>query len=128
MLPEKVYQETTVKKTKETINFYKLFNLELFKNRIYVILVIGMSLTFVSELNIVLMIPFVLGELANFSRDEIAYALSIQSTLDVFGRLVVPAFAHKNKWPPKIMYMSSLIISSIGRTGFLSLHLIRLIN
>lgn len=117
MLPEKVYRETTVKKKKKPFNLIKMFNLDLFTNRIYLILVIGMSLTFVSELNIILMIQFILAELANFTRDEIALAYSIQSIFDVIGRLVIPAIAHKADVSPKIMYIYSLIGSSIGRTG-----------
>lgn len=83
-----------------------------------------MSLTFVSELNIILMIPFVLNELASFTNDDLAYALSIQAIFDVAGRLFVPAVAHAAGWPPKIMYICSLICSSIGRTGNLNIKLL----
>lgn len=114
-----MYQETTIKKTKEPTNLFKIFNLELFQNKVYVILVIGMSLTFVSELNVILMIPFVLGELAHFNRDQIGYAISVQFSLDVTGRLLIPALAHRFNWSPKLMYMCSLIGSSLGRTGML---------
>lgn len=117
MLPEKVYQETTIKKKKEPINLYKIFSLDLFKNKVYVILVIGMSLTFVSELNVILMIPFVLTELAKFTNQDLALALSIQAFFDMKGRLLVPMIAHARGWSPKLMYIISLIGSSLGRTG-----------
>lgn len=79
--------------------------------------IIGMGISFVSELNIVLMIPFVLAEMASFSRDEVSDFLSVHYTADLAGRLCIPLLAHKLHSPPKLMYALSLLGSSIGRTG-----------
>lgn len=81
------------------------------------ICIIGMGVSFVSELNIVLMVPFVLAELASFNRDEVGDFLSVHYTADLAGRLCIPLLAHRLNGPPKLLYALSLLGSSVGRTG-----------
>lgn len=123
-LQSAVYQETTIKNKR--FNLIKALNLELFTDHTYLIIVIGLGITYVSELNIVLMISFILAELANFSRTPVATANSILSVVDMVGRLVVPIIAHKCKWSPKVMYACALVTSSIGRTGLVDILFIQL--
>lgn len=93
------------------------FNLELFKERVYVIIIVGMAISYVAELNFTLMTPFVLYELAGFSNSDVALIMSIQAIADICGRLFIPIVSYGNNWSPKVMYALSLIGSSLGRTG-----------
>ncbi|XP_044255844.1 monocarboxylate transporter 13-like [Tribolium madens] len=116
---EKVYKETTMPVENETSIFRKihqLFNLELLKERAYVVTIIGMSVSFATELNLIVMMSFILPELAHFDLQNVALAMSIQAIADIIGRLLIPLVGHYSSISPKIMYASSLTISTIGRT------------
>lgn len=96
---------------------YCALNLELLKDLVFVNIIIGMSVSFVAELNFNLMIPFVLSELANFTRTEIAYTMSIQGTVDILARFITPFFATKFGWSARWLYVVSLFGSIMGRTS-----------
>lgn len=81
------------------------------------IILVGMSISYVAELNFTLMTPFVLAELAGFSRPDVALAMSIQAAADISGRIIIPIVSHKSGWSPKLMYAVSLTGSSLGRTS-----------
>lgn len=115
---DQVYKSTTLptQKTGFYSKIHDLFNLELLSDRPYVIAIIGMSISFASELNIILMMSFILPELASFERKDVALALSVQSIADIIGRLVVPLLGHHFSVSPRVMYVMSLITSTVGRT------------
>lgn len=94
----------------------KLFNFELFTDRKYVIVVIGMGISFASELNTILMTSFVLKELNGFTIKELASATSLLSLSDVTGRLLLPYLAYRGEYSPKVSYIFALIGSTVGRT------------
>ncbi|EFA01509.1 monocarboxylate transporter 13 [Tribolium castaneum] len=122
---EKVYKETTRPVANETGIFrkiYQLFNLELLKERAYVVTIIGMSISFATELNIIVMMSFILPELAGFDLQNVALAMSIQAIADIIGRLLIPLVGHYSSISPKIMYTSSLTISTVGRTVMANFH------
>ncbi|XP_044728080.1 monocarboxylate transporter 9-like [Chrysoperla carnea] len=101
---------------------YCALNLELLKDLVFVNIIIGMSVSFVAELNFNLMIPFVLSELANFTRTEIAYTMSIQGTVDILARFITPFFATKFGWSARWLYVISLFGSIMGRTILTMYH------
>lgn len=114
-----VYRETTVpakNKQRRCAGIIKMLDLELFADRVYVIIIIGMGISFVSELNVILMTPFILDELAGFAKKDVATAMSVQASADIIGRLVIPIIAHRGGVPSKVMYIISLLGSSLGRT------------
>ncbi|XP_025831361.1 uncharacterized protein LOC112904734 [Agrilus planipennis] len=76
----------------------------------------GMGISYAAELNFLLMVPFVLYEMAKFERKDVAMVMSIQSAFDIFGRLALPILSHKSGWHPRLMYAITLIGSSIART------------
>ncbi|KAF5305924.1 hypothetical protein FQR65_LT07535 [Abscondita terminalis] len=94
---------------------YKLLDLELFKDRTFVILVIGMSISYVAELNFNLISPFILSEYAKLSSKDVALAMSVQAAGDMCGRLFIPLIFFKFKWSSKIMLVFMLIGSCSGR-------------
>ncbi|XP_065158225.1 monocarboxylate transporter 2-like isoform X1 [Atheta coriaria] len=115
-----VYQETTYRVTKNKRSriseFARMLDLGLFGDRVYVIIVIGMGVSFASELNVILMMPFILRELSHFNQDNTANAMSVQAFADIIGRLAIPFIAYRQDVPPKIMYLLSLTLSCFGRT------------
>lgn len=117
---EPVYKETTMPIENQLSickRIYQIFNLELLNERPYVIAIIGMSISFATELNIIVMMSFILPELAKFSIRDVALALSIQAITDIIGRLLIPLVGHYLSVNPRVMYACSLTISTIGRTG-----------
>lgn len=116
-----VYQETTYRVTKNKRSriseFARMLDLGLFGDRVYVIIVIGMGVSFASELNVILMMPFILRELSHFNQDNTANAMSVQAFADIIGRLAIPFIAYRQDVPPKIMYLLSLTLSCFGRTS-----------
>ncbi|KAF5274888.1 hypothetical protein FQA39_LY07070 [Lamprigera yunnana] len=99
-------------------NLYKLLDLDMFRDRAFVILIIVMSVSYVSELNFNLINPFVLSELCKLQAKDVALAMSIQAVGDVCGRLFIPSISFKFKWPSKVMFLLTLIGSCVGRTVF----------
>lgn len=119
---EEVYKPTTAPRLQDGIlsKLVSIFDLELLTQKPYLLIIIGMGVSFVSELNIVLMVPFVLGELSSFNREEIANFQSVHYAADFVGRLAIPLLAHRAGFSPKLMYALSLIGSSAGRLGNLT--------
>ncbi|KAK9752911.1 Major Facilitator Superfamily [Popillia japonica] len=109
-----INRESRAKRLMKSIG--KLFNFELFTDRKYVIVVIGMGISFASELNTILMTSFVLKELNGFTIKELASATSLLSLSDVTGRLLLPYLAYRGEYSPKVSYIFALIGSTVGRT------------
>lgn len=115
---DSVYKDTTVEKKKNSI-FVKLFNvfdLHLLQNVPLVVMIVGLGISFSAELNLILMLQFMLGELSHFERSDIAIAVSIQSGADIVGRLLIPMCAHYFGAPPKLMYAGALVVATVART------------
>lgn len=94
-----------------------MFDAELLKDRRYVIIAIGLAVSYVSEVNFILTIPFILSELGKFSRKDVAFCMSIMAGADILARLAVPFISHRHEWSSKVMYAVSLVGFCIGRTG-----------
>ncbi|CAG9761990.1 unnamed protein product [Ceutorhynchus assimilis] len=115
----KVYQSTTTAKPQNVSVLTKIFNifdLHLLKDVPLVIMIIGLGVSFASELNIILMLQFILEKLSLFERSDIATAVMIQSIADIIGRLLIPMLAHCANASGKVMYAGALILASCGRT------------
>lgn len=111
-------QTQTVPEKKSTLwsKIFDTFDLHLVKDIPFVLIIIGLGVSFASELNIILMLQFILRELCLFERSNVATAVSIQSVADICGRLVVPLFGDYLHVPEKYMYCGALIVASFGRT------------
>ncbi|KAJ8947358.1 hypothetical protein NQ318_002884 [Aromia moschata] len=114
-----VYNDTTVTAKKENTvlrKLYNIFDLGLLKQPSYVLVVLGLGISFAAELNVILMMQFVLPELSDLKRSEVADVTSVQYIFDITGRLVVPFLAYLCDAPPKLMYAGSLVLATISRT------------
>uniref|UniRef100_V5GMZ1 Monocarboxylate transporter n=1 Tax=Anoplophora glabripennis TaxID=217634 RepID=V5GMZ1_ANOGL len=114
-----VYRDTTIPAKKEESiaqKIYSLFDLELLKQTSYVLVVIGLGISFAAELNVILMMQFVLPELSGFLRSDVAFVTSVQYTTDIIGRLAIPLVSHYFEVAPKIMYGGALVAATVART------------
>ncbi|XP_048511166.1 monocarboxylate transporter 9-like isoform X2 [Athalia rosae] len=91
-------------------------DLDLLRNNHFLVIILGMGITLVSELNFSLMMPIVLAELAELVPGDIATVMSVQASADITGRLCVPLVAQKFGWSSKNLYAVSLLGSITGRT------------
>ncbi|XP_048517615.1 monocarboxylate transporter 9 isoform X2 [Dendroctonus ponderosae] len=114
-----IFRDTTVPATKPTSIWSKLFDvfdLQLLHDAPLVIMIIGLGVSFAAELNIILMMQFMLKDLSLFSRSDVATAILIQSVADIAGRLLIPIGAHYCKVPAKNMYVGALVVATFART------------
>uniref|UniRef100_A0AAR5QGG2 Major facilitator superfamily (MFS) profile domain-containing protein n=1 Tax=Dendroctonus ponderosae TaxID=77166 RepID=A0AAR5QGG2_DENPD len=117
-----IFRDTTVPATKPTSIWSKLFDgfdLQLLHDAPLVIMIIGLGVSFAAELNIILMMQFMLKDLSLFSRSDVATAILIQSVADIAGRLLIPIGAHYCKVPAKNMYVGALVVATFARTGWI---------
>lgn len=67
----------------------KTFDLDLPKDRVYVNILIGLSLATFAELNFTLLVPFILQDFG-LSTDQIAIFLTTLGVADIISRFVGP--------------------------------------
>ncbi|XP_023289970.1 monocarboxylate transporter 14 isoform X2 [Orussus abietinus] len=99
--------------------FSKIANtldLDLLRDRHYLFIVVGMSVSLVSETNFNLMIPFILSDMSSLKRTEIARIMSVQAAADILARFCIPLLIQRIGWKPRSLYIISLIGFTIGRT------------
>ncbi|XP_072376357.1 monocarboxylate transporter 3-like [Diabrotica undecimpunctata] len=113
-----VYKETTqpIKRNPVLLKLINVFDLELLKKPSFIIAIFSLGVSFAAELNMVLMMQFVLPELSKFSRTDVANITSVQFIFDILGRLVVPFACHSIHAPPKWVYAGALIAATGART------------
>ncbi|XP_024940750.1 uncharacterized protein LOC107267613 [Cephus cinctus] len=93
----------------------KGLDLDLLRDSHYLIAVLGMSISFTSELNFNMMIPIILSDWATLEKEAVAQVISVQGIADIVGRLCIPIIAHKAGWTSRYMYLISLVGSSLAR-------------
>nr|CAD7410539.1 unnamed protein product [Timema poppensis] len=91
-------------------------DLTLLRDPVYLNIVVGMGLSFVAELNFNMLMPFILADLAGLSRKQVAIVMSVQASLDITARFLVPPMADRWQWKSRNVYMVSLLGSIMGRT------------
>lgn len=109
---DNVKKESVFKKLWQ--NIYKIFDLTLFKDPIYINIMVGMSLAIFAELNFSLLTPFILADL-NLTTAEIATFLSSLSIADLCFRFLAPFIGDYLNQPARMMYGISLIFLIITR-------------
>lgn len=104
-----------------TNKIVKIFDLDLLKDRIYVNIMLGLSLAIIAEINFSLLTPFILTDL-NYSTEQIASIMSLLAIADIIVRFISPFIGDYFSQPPRIMYMYSLLLLLLGRTSKLHLY------
>ncbi|CAH1154539.1 unnamed protein product [Phaedon cochleariae] len=120
LLTSNVYNETTLPCAKPKngllTKLYDLFDLDLFKHLPFILVVVGLGISFSAELSVILMMQFLLPELSNFTRSDVANVTSFQFAFDIVGRLLVPFLGYRLDVAPKLMYMGALVLATFART------------
>lgn len=92
------------------------FDLELLKDKIFVNVVVGLSLFDFSEINFIMITPFILSDL-KYTIIEIAGFQSTVATADIVFRFISPFIGDYFNQPPRMMFIYSLVIFLFSRTG-----------
>lgn len=94
----------------------RFFDLDLLKDKIYVNIMLGMSLAIFAELNFSILTPFIFSDL-QYSTFEIASLMSTLAVADILSRFTSPFIGDYFDQSPRIMYMISLVMLIIVRMG-----------
>lgn len=94
----------------------KTFDLDLLRDKIYINIMVGMSITIFVEINFVMLMPFVLSDM-NYTIVEVASLMSILAIVDILFRFISPFVGDYFKLGPRIMFLISLAILTVTRVG-----------
>lgn len=96
-------------------------DLSLLQDFIYVNIVLGLSVSFVSDANFFTVFPFYLQSVG-FSGHDIALCMSVAAGADVVARLVLPWLSVACNITPRTAYLLGCFTSAIARSVFASMH------
>ncbi|XP_058128331.1 uncharacterized protein LOC131285901 [Anopheles ziemanni] len=94
------------------------FDLTLLKDKIYVNIMLGMSIAVFAEINFSLLTPFILGDLG-YGTEQIASIMSTLALADLVFRFVSPFVGDFLKLSPRVMYMIALAMLIVTRFSIL---------
>nr|CAD7398444.1 unnamed protein product [Timema cristinae] len=98
-------------------------DLSLLGDLVYVNIVLGLSVSFLSDTNFFTVFPFFLqSEELGFSGQDTALCMSIAAGADVVSRLVLPWFATRIGLGSRMTYLVGCLTSAIARSIFACVH------
>lgn len=95
-----------------------LFDLTLLRDRIYVNMMLGMSIAVFAEINFSLLTPFILNDLG-YETEQIASIMSTLAVADLMFRFISPFIGDSLKLTPRVMYMIALSLLILTRFSIL---------
>ncbi|XP_046820578.1 uncharacterized protein LOC124424951 isoform X1 [Vespa crabro] len=121
-------QNDTCEKQKKKTRFVRIlqwiiafYDLDLLRDRIYVNIMLGMSIAIFAEINFSLLTPFILAD-RGLLTNEIAIIMSTIASVDLVLRCCAPYLGEWLHLTPRPMYTISLILLIISRTGLIFTH------
>lgn len=93
---------------------YLFFDFDLFKDPIYVNLMLGITIANFAEINFSILTPMVLTEF-HFQKYEIATFMSLLGITDILVRFFVPFVADKIGWDNKTFFLVGVLSMAFGR-------------
>lgn len=93
-----------------------LYDLDLLRDPIYINIMLGMSIAIFAEINFSMLTPFILAD-RGMTTAKIANVMSVIAIVDLIGRGGAPYLGEWLRQPPRLMYMLSLFLLIISRTG-----------
>ncbi|XP_053659261.1 uncharacterized protein LOC128708312 [Anopheles marshallii] len=96
----------------------KMFDLTLLQDKVYLNMMLGMSIAVFAEINFSLLTPFILGDLG-YSTEQIASIMSTLALADLLFRFISPFVGDFLKLSPRIMYMIALSMLIVTRFSIL---------
>lgn len=94
----------------------QFFDLGLLRDKIYVNILLGISIAIFAEFNFSILTPFILYEM-DFTTVQVASLMSTVAVSDVISRFVSPWIGDYFEQSSRIMYMISLVFLVIIRMG-----------
>lgn len=91
------------------------FDLDLLRDKVYVNILIGMSISIFAEINFAILTPFILTDL-NFNSDDISIILFAMAIADLVSRFCSPFIADQLNLSIRWSYVISLTLLVITRT------------
>ncbi|XP_022901451.1 monocarboxylate transporter 7-like isoform X2 [Onthophagus taurus] len=96
----------------------RTFNFEMLKDPTFVSIVLGLSLDFLSEINCLILIPFIMADF-NLTTEQIAIFMSTFAIADIILRFLAPYIAEILNRPERQMLMITLLCLICARSSLL---------
>jgi hypothetical protein len=94
-------------------------DLDLLKDLIYLNILFGLSIFYVAELNFRMIVPFFLNDLG-YSKQDIAFFLSMTAVSDILARAVLPPICDRVKIGRRRLFAIAAIFLGLSRSGNLN--------
>ncbi|KAL1506625.1 hypothetical protein ABEB36_005951 [Hypothenemus hampei] len=111
-------KKIVVKEDNKKLSIWKkisiFFDFELFKDPIYMNLMLGLTVANFAELNFSILTPMVLKEF-NFAQYETATFMSLLGATDLVVRFFIPFIADKIGWDNKTFFLIGVLAMAFGR-------------
>lgn len=96
--------------------FLSLLDVTLLKDKHFLLLLLGLSLFYVAEMNFKMIIPFFFDSL-KYSKTDVAYCLSIAAITDIAARVVLPPICDRLKIRKRLVFFISIVFVAITRSS-----------
>ncbi|CAH1992404.1 unnamed protein product [Acanthoscelides obtectus] len=116
-LKEKEYAKVVENETEQLSIWRKIsifFDFELFKDSVYVNIMLGMTIANFVEINFSILTPIILTEF-NFPKYEIATFMSLLGITDIVFRFSIPFIADKIGWSNRTFFVIGVMSMALGR-------------
>ncbi|XP_050098844.1 uncharacterized protein LOC126579522 [Anopheles aquasalis] len=97
------------------------FDLDLLRDRVYVNIMVGITIANFAELNFSILTPFVLAEFG-CNRHQIATAMSLLAATDICCRFLVPFIANRLDWQNRTFFLLGVCNMALGRIVLAHFH------
>jgi hypothetical protein len=94
-------------------------DLDLLKDHIYLNILFGLSIFYVAELNFRMIVPFFLNDLG-YTKQDIAFFLSMTAVSDILARAVLPPICDRMKIKRRTLFATAAIFLGLSRSGNLN--------
>lgn len=95
---------------------FGLLDVSLLREVDFMVLLLGLSLFYVAEMNFKMVTPFFFANLG-FSKSEVALGLSIAAISDIAARVVIPPIGDRFRIKKKLIFFVSIIFVLITRSS-----------
>lgn len=96
--------------------FHRNFDIKLLRDKVYLNIMVGVSLAGFAEFNFIVFTPLLLEEM-HFGTVQICSVMSMIGSTDILFRFVAPFIGDYLNQPPRIMFMVTLILLIVSRMG-----------
>lgn len=90
------------------------FDLDLLRDPIYVVLMIGLTFANFTEMNFSILTPFIMSDFG-YTKPQIALMMSLLGGMDTGVRFLIPFVAEKIGWDNRTLYLIGVVGMALGR-------------